>query len=262
VTEKDSKTGKKSPKSGIVFTALGTDTPKDFVSWHDQHPYRYWMHSRLIVEGENTSYKLLSIEVQWIGENGLGAPDKMELGLRLDLAVLRIGGANSPMFTPTTFRNIALGQLLEAHALMLTNKQMKTSIKPKKAIKLVEKFETESYKNLFFNEDGTEKEPIYRVQNTELGATKRDAIFIAFVYAQQVQAGSKQPAVRAASLLGLNIKQVYVAVRIARRNDWLTSGGAGKGIGELTASGLKAYKELDGKGLYQKFITDYLAEQE
>jgi hypothetical protein len=145
---------------------------------------------------------------------------------------------------------------------MLTNKQMKTTVKPKKAVKLVEKFETESYKNLFFNEDGTEKEPIYRVQNTELGATKRDAIFIAFVYAQQVQAGSKQPAVRTASLLGLNIKQVYVAVRIARRNDWLTSGGAGKGTGALTAAGLKAYKELDGKGLYQKFISDYLSEQE
>ena len=262
MAEKDSKAGKKSPKSGIVFTALGTDKAKDFVSWHDQHPYRYWMHSRLIGEGDNTSYKLLAIEVQWIGEDGLSAPDKMELGLRLDLAVLRIGGANNPMFTPTTFRNIALGQLLEAHALMLTNKQMKTSVKPKKAIKLVEKFETESYKNLFFNEDGSEKGPIYRVQNTELGATKRDAIFIAFVYAQQVQAGSKQPAVRAASLLGLTIQQVYVAVRIARRNDWLTSGGAGKGIGELTAAGLKAYKELDGKSLYQKFISDYISEQE
>jgi hypothetical protein len=262
VAEKDSKAGKNSPKSGIVFTALGTDTPRDFVSWHDQHPYRYWMHSRNIGEGNVTSYKLLSIEVQWIGENGLSAPDKMELGLRLDLAVLRVGGANSPMFTPTTFRNIALGQLLEAHALMLTNKQMKTSVKPKRAIKLVEKFETESYKNLFFNEDGSEKEPIYRIPNTELGATKRDAVFIAFVYAQQVQAGSKQPAVRAASLLGLSIKQVYVAVRIARRNDWLTSGGAGKGTGELTTAGLKAYKDLDGKGLYQKFISDYLSEQE
>ena len=67
---------------------------------------------------------------------------------------------------------------------------------------------------------------------------------------------------RTASLLGLNIKQVYVAVRIARRNEWLTSGGAGKGTGELTAAGLKAYKDLDGKGLYQKFISDYLTEQE
>lgn len=262
MTEKDLKTGRKSRKSGIVFTAVGTDTPEDFVSWHDQNPYRYWMHSRLVGEGENNSYKLLAIEVQWIGETGQGAPDKMELGLRLDLAVLRIGGANTAMFTPTTFRNIALGQLLEAHALMLTNKRMKTAVKPKRAVKLVEKFETESYKNLFFNEDGSEKEPIYRVPNTELGATKRDAIFIAFVYAQQVQAGSKQPAVRAASLLGLNIKQIYVAVRIARRNGWLTSGGAGKAGGELTTSGLKAYKDLDGKTLYQKFISDYLAEQE
>lgn len=260
MTEKYSKSGKKFPKSGIVFTALGSDTPKDFLSWHDQLPYRYWMHSRLVGEGENTSYKLLAIEVQWIGENGQRAPDKMELGLRLDLAVLRIGGANSPMFTPTTFRNISLGQLLEAHASMLANKKMKSTVKPKKAVKLVEKFETESYKHLFLNEDGTEKEPIARVKNTELGATKRDSIFIAFVYAQQVQVGSKQPALRTANLLGLNLTQVYVAVRIARRNDWLTSGGTGKGAGELTAAGLKSYKELDGKGLYQKFITDYLAE--
>ena len=260
--EKDAKADKISPKSGIIFTTLGTETPSDFVSWQDQYTFRYWMHSRLIGDGENTSYKLLSIELQWIGENGLPAPEKMELGLRLDLAVLRIGGANNPSFTPTTFRSIALGKLLETHSLLLMNKQMKISVKPKKVVKLVEKFETESYKNLFLNEDGSEKGPIYRVQNTELGANKRDATFIAYVYAQQVQAGSNQPVSRTASLLGLDLKQVYIAVRIARRNGWLTSAGAGKGKGEMTSDGLKAYKELDGNGLYQKFISDYLAEQE
>jgi hypothetical protein len=77
-----------------------------------------------------------------------------------------------------------------------------------------------------------------------------------------VEAGSNQPALRTANLLGLELKQVYVAVRIARRNEWLTSGGAGKGSGALTKKGLKAYQELDGDNLYESFIKGYLKELE
>lgn len=252
---------KSAPKSGVVYTAVGDDSPKDFLTWHDQLPYRYWLHSRLFEsDSELPSYRVLAFESQWIGKEGQSEPDKMELGLRMDLAVLRRGGKDVTKLSPTAFRNIQLGALLEAHSSLLTSKRLKSSANKKKQVQLVKTFESETYKSLFRNEDGTLKELLPRPRNTELGASKRDAIFIAYLYAQQVEAGSNQPAVRTAGLLGLDLKQIYVAVRIARRNSWLTSGGAGKGSGALTKDGLKAYKELNGKGLYEEFITNYIKE--
>lgn len=263
MSEAPAKKLKTNPQSGIVYTSAGESSPKDFITWHDQLPYRYWLHSRLVEEEKGApSYRILSFESQWIGKKGQAEPDKMELALRMDLAVIRIGGANVEKLTPTAFRNIQLGALLEAHSSLLTSKRFKASTKKKKQVQLVKTFETETYRSLFLNDDGSLKEPAPRVRNLELGASKRDAIFIAYLYAQQVEAGSNQPALRTANLLGLELKQVYVAVRIARRNEWLTSGGAGKGSGALTRTGLKAYQELDGDKLYESFIKGYLKELE
>lgn len=260
---KKPKPEKTAPKSGVVYTAVGEDSPKDFITWHDQLPYRYWLHSRLFeTNSELPSYRVLSFESQWIGKEGQSEPDKMELSLRMDLAVLRRGGEAVEKLSPTAFRNIQLGALLEAHSTLLTSKRFKSSTKPKKQVQLVKTFESETYKSLFRNEDGSLKDLAPRVKNHELGASKRDSIFIAFLYAQQVEAGSNQPALRTAGLLGLDLKQIYVAVRIARRNKWLTSDGAGKGSGSLTKDGLKAFKELKGQSLYEDFLNNYIKEQQ
>ena len=78
MSEAPAKKVKTKPQSGIVYTSAGESSPKDFITWHDQLPYRYWLHSRLVEEERGaSSYRILSFESQWISNNGQAEPDKM-----------------------------------------------------------------------------------------------------------------------------------------------------------------------------------------
>ena len=59
-----------------------------------------------------------------------------------------------------------------------------------------------------------------------------------------------------AELLGISPDLVYVALRIARKNGWLTSLGTGNSGGVLTELGLKRFKEIDGEALLKKHLTE------
>jgi hypothetical protein len=82
---------------------------------------------------------------------------------------------------------------------------------------------------------------------------------IAHVYSEQVKTGSRQPALKAANLLGIQVSLVYVAVRTARKKGWLTSTGTnGSPVGVMTTAGEKEFRRIDGANLYEKHVGAYL----
>jgi hypothetical protein len=253
-----SKVGKKA-NSGVVFLLAAGDAPRDVLTWHDQLPYRIWVHSRNVAG----IYKQLAIEISWQG-NESTAMAEAEIKLRLEIAKIRAGELSGSNINATLLRSIPVGQIMETHAVMLSKQSRRIESKKNNRVNLVKSYEIETYNfelkshaevKLSVNEALLSLiEP--RVANLELRATANDSLLIAFVYAEQVKTGSRQAAVRTAGLLGIDVKLAYVGIRTARKKGWLTSTGVnGEVSGQLTKEGIAEFKKIDGKSLYEKHVT-------
>lgn len=227
--------------SGLLFKRSPGGPAKDVVSWHFKAPYRVWIHSRLIEE----SYKPLSVEVQWVGAKNAGILET-EMSLRLDLAGVRGGVETRIEIDPSTFREIALGRVLEQHAAILSTHWISLQGTKHDNISLVKHFEVKA---------ASASKASSRKFTEELGAGKRDSLFIAAIYAQQVDAGSTRPAQQTANLLNIKVSLVYVAVKTARKHGWLTTTGSGKGSGTLTPLGRKVLKESEFLNRYEMYMS-------
>lgn len=78
-----------------------------------------------------------------------------------------------------------------------------------------------------------------------ISSSKRDAILVAYLYAQESALNPRRAASRVADRLGVDVRDVYVALQVARRNDWLTTVKKGRSGGKLTGLGLAACEELE-----------------
>ena len=94
-------------ESGVIYTSLNGGAPRDFITWHDQLPYRVWLHSRRTDEG----YKQLSMEIEWQGDKTKN-PTEIEINLRLEMAKIRTSSENSLGISATALRGITVGKLL------------------------------------------------------------------------------------------------------------------------------------------------------
>jgi hypothetical protein len=231
------------------------------VTWHDQFPYRIWLHSRKSAEG----YKQLSMEIEWQGEESR-LPSEVEINLRLETAKIRSSSNDSQSVSATALRGITVGKLLETHSAIIDSQQRKIQTSSKRRVSLVKNFYLETYEYALLSEIGGPKSPAKsekglisnRPENLELRATAEDSILIAYVYSEQVKTGSRQPALKAANLLGIKVSLVYVAVRTARKKGWLTSSGTnGSPTGVLTSEGLKEFARIKGPSLYEKHVSTY-----
>lgn len=234
--------------SGVIYSAgKAQESPRDFLTWHDRLPYRIWIHSRLT----DTGYKQAGVEVEWLGPKSTVISDA-EYKFRLDLAAMRAGALDTSELGPSTFRNIALGQLLEEHAKLITTQRANRIRIGKRNINLVKDYELEKFPDVTI-EFKMHKEAT-KPRNA-LGATNRDSVLIAYVYAEQCANGSKMPALLTANVLGIEVKTVYVAVRTARKKGWLSESVSGSAKGELTSDGLKEFKKIGGQALYEEYIS-------
>ena len=249
----------KKTNSGVVYLPAAGDVPRDVLTWHDQLPYRIWVHSRNVAG----AYKQLAIEIAWLGDV-LTPTSEAEVKLRLEIAKIRVGDLSSNNINATLLRSIPVGQIMETHALMLSRQSRKIEGNKSKRVKLVKSFEIETYNFDLPTEVKSRSkfeesllpmiEP--RPENKELRATAKDSLLIAFVYAEQVKTGSRMAAVRAANLLGIKVSLAYVGIRTARKKGWLTSSGtSGEVSGELTKEGIAEFKKIDGESLYYKHVT-------
>jgi hypothetical protein len=248
--------------SGVIYASQGGDIPRDMVTWHDQLPYRIWLHSRRTDSG----YKQLAMEIEWQGADSM-VPTEVEINLRLELAKVRNSDQQSLGVSATALRTITVGQLLETHSAIIDSQQRKTQAESRKRVSLVKKYHIETYEFALLNDVKGPKSPkksiggsgSTRPENLELRATAEDSILIAYVYSEQVKTGSRQPALKAANLLGIKVSLVYVAVRTARKKGWLTSTGTnGAPVGVITPSGAKEFRRIGGPSLYEKHVSAYL----
>lgn len=252
--------------AGIVYLPIGNQVPRDILTWYDYSTYRVWVHNRNMGSG----FKQLAVEVQHAGEIGQKV-STLEISARLELAKLRASVEESPAVTPKSFREIPIGRILEQHAKLISQHARKQVKKDKQQIRLVKDYELATYtielqpaeEHPKFGQKPTEANVIpARMENLELRANARDSIFIAYVYAEQVKAGSRQPALITAQLLGIKVTLVYIAVRTARKKYWLTTvGQQGAPVGVLTAEGEAEYKRIKGESLYMKYITKVFKEE-
>lgn len=249
----NTKEGKKKavPVSGVLSELSGSDFPNDFLTWHDLLPYRVWVHSRKSGAG----YKPLTLEIQWLGAESYIISDE-EKTARLRLAILRKGDVVDSELGASTFRGIPVGSVLEAHASLVLSQKLERLKKADRPIELVKDHESESYRtfNLFLNSSGPIGEFVAK-ETKEIGANNRDALVIAYVYAEQSASGSKRPALLTAKLLDIKPSLVYVAVRVARRKRWLTESTSGTSGGHMTNDGLKEFKKINGQSLYEEFLS-------
>jgi hypothetical protein len=135
----------------------------------------------------------------------------------------------------TAMREIATGEIIQTHSRLVMSEMINQSTGKK--IQLVSEIQTRtSSAHRLFKFDTAE----------EMGADGKDAILIAKLYCQQSESGGRNSAKSTAEILGIETSLVHTALRIARRNKWLTSLGAGKAGGVLTDLGAKKYIEFKG----------------
>jgi hypothetical protein len=239
---------KKQAKSGILHDFSGKDLPRDVITWHEENGYRVWVHSRLTLTG----YNPMSIEVQWEG-NGEAELTEIEKSARLQLAKVKSGAPNDVHFNSTSLRGLSLGKVLDQHSVLVASRKLSETSDENMRIHLVKDFEEKTYTSEFqLASLNSGKGP-----KVELTANNQDSILIASVYSEISQSGSKRPAKATASYLHIETSLVYVAVRTARKNHWLTSAGSGNAGGILTDSGNLHFKNIKGDVLLEKYISQF-----
>ena len=238
--------------SGVVYEQMGGELPANLLTWHDVLPHRVWVHSRLTEEG----HKPLSVEIQWIGSsNELPAITDEEIEVRLLLAKVKIGNAAHSELNASSLRAFSLGQILDNHATMVTKRKLKQRADSKTTLRIAGRFEVETFVDGAFEAQSM----AFTTSHSErivLRATSSDSLLIAKVYSEQTESGNKRPAKSTANLLHIETAMVYVAVRTARKNRWLSSEGSGVSGGRLTENGKRDFDAING----DKLIADYLSQ--
>ena len=221
--------------SGIVYGGAANTTQVDVLTWHDLDERRVWVHTR---QGQGSSRWLISLSIE-IHQNSLPTVSEQEKKLRLKLATSQEYLGNGEL-TATSFREVSISELLAIHSDNIFEVLAKREKTRGRRVELSSDIRSKTSKS----PSSFRFDSISEISN--LGANSGDAILIAKIYTQMSLTGSRSVAKKTADALGVNVNVVHMAVRVARRNEWLTSNGAGKAGGELTPEGEKAFRQLNG----------------
>lgn len=218
------------------------------VTWHDVPPLRVWVGSRLL-GGESRARVAVSVDFQYLGEIRRD-PTSAERKARLEL--LHIFQSNSnfrPDLDAITIRQFPVGRILEEHSQLIGEQVFKSDSSNSLRLNLVSDVTSVSSRR----DHKRERDSMGR---EVLGNSNGDSILIAFVYARQFAAGATKLSKRTADLLGIDVSVVHVALKIARRNGWITSEGAGKSGGHLTELGELMFQNYDGPRRYEQLVIE------
>lgn len=217
-------------ESGIVFAGGSKTQLKDVLTWHDGLGRRVWLHSRQTSE---SARMYISLSVQTFSDK-LPKVSEEEKRLRMKLAAMHEYQLGAEI-SATSMREIATGEIIQTHSRLVMSEMINQSMDRK--IRLASEIQSRT----------TSSHRVFRFDSAEeMGADGKDAILIAKLYCQQSESGGRNSAKSTAEMLGIETSLVHTALRIARRNKWLTSLGAGKAGGVLTDLGEKKYREFKG----------------
>ena len=240
-----------SVKSGRKTDSLNGEIPNNVLTWHHVDEVIVWIHSRL----QERTYKTMSISVQVKDKRFNELVHKKEVETRFELAQLMDYETTTSAIEASIFRHLQVGGLLDIHSSLISDFNVNLTNKNRESIRLVvnELDEVFDFKLGPVSKKSNNSKP----RNVEMGATKSDCLLISYLYSDISSSGYKKPAQKTAELLGVETRTVYVAIRTARKNDWLTSSGFGVPGGHITEKGLKAFDELDGKSRLNELIRKY-----
>lgn len=220
---------------GILHLGKASGEVRDFLTWHDIGEKRVWLHTR---KGQGSSRILISFTLQQFdGKPSTISAEEKRTRLRLAASHQFQG---SKELTATTLRTISLGELSETHAAAIFEVISKAEKSNAKTVSLVSDFSSQPLtKTSTFRFDSVS-------EISQLGANSKDALLIAKVYSQISETGAKNAAKRCAQVLNVDSELIYVALRIARKHEWLTSHGSGKSGGQMTEQGEKEFRKSKG----------------
>jgi len=214
-------------KSGLVRTHQSLENALEYLTWHDIAPYRYWLGSK---RGKNRGLNAVSLEIQFVGDNPKPVSET-ESKLRARIASLSMpSSSNLKSLNSIEIRQIPWGDLIASHSTMLSEGIRSDQSQVKNIKSKVRR----------------SSEPQDRDNMRITGANNRDSILIAKVYADLCFISPVMVAQRTADALGIKKELVTMALRIARRNKWLTSLGTGKSGGVLTELGKSEFSLSNG----------------
>lgn len=220
---------------GILYLGTTSNGIRDFLTWHDIGDKRVWLHTR---KSQGSSRILISFTLQQFD----GQPPSVsveEKRTRLRLAATH-EFQGSQELTATALRTISLGELSEIHSVAIFEVISKAEQSNQKKVSLASEFTSQSLsKASSFRFDSIN-------EISQLGANSKDVLLIAKVYSQISDTGAKNVAKRCAQVLNVEIKLIYMALRIARKHEWLTSLGSGKSGGRMTEKGEKEFRKSKG----------------
>ena len=206
-------------KSGIVMTQPSLHKAMEFLTWHDEAPFRYWIGSK---RGKQEGLSAISLEIQYVGSNPKPVSET-EGKLRARVASISMpSSSNLHPLNSTIVRQIPWGDLIKAHSSILAENLRVNNLK----VRNIDS--ARKGKPSVFLDDRSKK---------IIGANGADAVLIAKIYADLCVVSNSRAVQRTAEILNVEPSLVTTALRIARRNKWLTSSGAGKSGGELTSHG-------------------------
>jgi hypothetical protein len=236
----------KSSERGLVTAGGPVQALDAAVTWHDVPPLRIWVGSR-VLDGGSGVRVAVSIDFQFMGETHRD-PSVAERKARLELLnVIHANPNHRPDLDAITIRQFPVGSILEEHSQLIGEQVFKYGSPDAFRLNMVSDVTTfSSRRDSKTVRDGQVREV--------LSNSNSDNILIAYVYAQQFAAGATKLSKRTAELLGIDVSVVHVALKIARRNGWITSEGAGKSGGHLTELGELMFQNYDGPRRYEKLV--------
>ena len=219
---------------GILYAGRASNAIRDFLTWHDIGNKRVWLHTR---KGHGSSRILISFTLQQFD----GQPSSIsveEKKARLRLAASHEFQGNQEL-TATALRTISLGELSEIHAAAIFEVVSNVGKSKDRKVSLVSEISSQPLQKSSFRFDSTS-------EVSQLGANSKDAILIAKIYSQISETGAKNAAKKCAYVLNVDSELIYVALRIARKHEWLTSQGSGRSGGHMTEKGEKEFRKIKG----------------
>lgn len=230
----------------------------DYITWISEQSFRYWIHSRVFESQRAQFSSVLSFEIEYLDVEAIEKPPtNAQLESRIEVAVQRSTPAQTSSINSSEFRKVAIGGLLEKHSKMILKTTLDAARRPQSRLSLVNDFETNTFvaEVKVFRADEQRSKP-------SIGASKREALLVATLYSQRVEMGVAKPAKSVAEKLDVNVSSIYTAIRIARRNSWLTSNGSGVGGGVLTEVGKNVLRSFKDDKEFQGLIDmSYLSEK-
>ncbi|NBQ97137.1 MAG: hypothetical protein EBT26_02560 [Microbacteriaceae bacterium] len=216
--------------TGHMFDSDSLQSSKRVITWHDESPYRFWIGS---FRSDSGAHVLQSLEIQLVASSSL-RPSKEEQKMRLKLIPNLSQGAKG--LSASEFRKLPLGEILMERAEALMHSLQRESVRGNTVVLLSD--QTARARGI---QDSSKK-----ISKLVSGANSDDAILIAKIYTDHCSISTVRAAQRTAEYLKVDTNIVHVALKIARRNEWLTSSGSGKAGGQLTKKGEEEFVNSNG----------------